>query len=129
MLTVDEFTAIANVESIEEKKMLCGIYDISYETFSRLWPIEQFGRAVLEYDIILLQIEHVFQANPAYFDPEDQGPRMFHFLVITYSNSVHSPTLAFLNSDYSRENRITVDEVDVTPSLEKAIARMLGTGK
>jgi hypothetical protein len=55
---------------------------------------------------------------------------MSHFLVITYSNySVHSPSLAFLNSEYRRENKITVDEVDVTPSLEKAIARMLGTGK
>lgn len=127
MLTVEEFTAISDAESVEEKKILCRIHDISYETFSRLWPIEQFGRDVLAGKMFLMNIEQVFQTNPAYLDSKDQSLRMSHFLVITYSNPVHSPSLAFLNLKYCKENTITVDEMDVTPSLERAIARMLGT--
>lgn len=121
MLTVEEFTAIAEVETEEERQILCGIHDISYETFLRLWPIEKFGRAALEHDIILLQVEHVFQANPAYFDPEDEGPRMTRSLVITYTTPISdSISLRMLNSEY-RESRIEVNELEVTPSLEKAI--------
>ena len=121
MLTVEEFTAIAEVETEEERQILCGIHDISYETFLRLWPIEKFGRAALEHDIMLLQVEHVFQANPAYFDPEDKGPRMTHSLVITYTTPISdSISLRMLNSEY-RESRIEVNELEVTPSLEKAI--------
>ena len=121
MLTVEEFTAIADVETEEERQILCGIHDISYETFLRLWPIEKFGRAALEHDIMLLQVEHVFQTNPAYFDPEDEGPRMTHSLVITYTTPISdSISLRMLNSEY-RESRIEVNELEVTPSLEKAI--------
>ena len=47
MLSIEEFTAIASAESEEERQILCGIHDISYETFLRLWPIERFGRYVL----------------------------------------------------------------------------------
>ena len=83
MPTVEEFTAIADAKSEEERQILCGIHDISYETFSRLWPIEKFGRAALKHDIILLKIEHVVQANPAYFDPEENNSRMIHSLAIT----------------------------------------------
>ena len=121
MLTVEEFTAIADVETEEERQILCGIHDISYETFLRLWPIEKFGRAALEHDIMLLQVEHVFQANPAYFDSEDEGPRMTHSLVITYTTPISdSISLRMLNSEY-RESRIEVNDLEVTPSLEKAI--------
>lgn len=126
MLTVEEFTAIAEVETEEERQILCGIHDISYETFLRLWPIEKFGRAALEHDIILLQVEHVFQANPAYFDPEDKGPRMSHSLMITYTNPISdSISLRMLNPEY-HESRVEVNELDVTPSLEKAIHEALG---
>jgi len=126
MLTVEEFTAIAEVETEEERQILCGIHDISYETFLRLWPIEKFGRAALEHDIMLLQVEHVFQANPAYFDPEDKGPRMTHSLVITYTTPISdSISLRMLNSEY-RESRIEVNELELTPSLKEAIDQSLG---
>lgn len=126
MLTVEEFTTIADAKSEEERQILCGIHDISYETFLRLWPIEKFGRAVLEHDIILLQVEHVFQANPAYFDPEEKGPRMTHSLVITYTTPISdSISLRMLNQGY-HESRIEVNELEVTPSLKEAIDQSLG---
>lgn len=125
MLTVEEFTIIANAKSEEERRILCGIHDISYETFSRLWPIEKFGGAALEHDVILLQVEHVFQANAAYFDPEDKGPRMSHSLVITYTTPISdSITLSILNSEYY-ESKVEVNWLEVTPSLEKAIYEVL----
>lgn len=125
MLTIEEFTAIADAKSEEERQILCEIHDISYEAFSRLWPIEKFGRAALEHDIILLQVEHVFQTNPAYFDPEDKGPRMTHSLVITYTTPISdSISLGMLNPEY-HESRIEVNELEVTPSLEKAIHEAL----
>ena len=126
MLTVEEFTAIADAKSEEERQILCGIHDISYETFSRLWPIEKFGRAALEHDIILLKIEHVVQANPAYFDPEEKDSRMIHSLVITYTTPIPgSISLRMLNSGYHENGTIEVDWLDVTPSLEKAIHEAL----
>ena len=126
MLTAAEFTLIAEAESEEAKKLLCGIHDISYETFERLWPIEKFGRKALEHDIILLQVEHVFQANPAYFDPEEKGPRMTHSLVITYTTPISdSISLRVLNQGY-HESRIEVNELEVTPSLKEAIDVSLG---
>ena len=126
MLTVEEFTLIAEAESEEAKKLLCGIHDISYETFERLWPIERFGRKALEHDIILLQVEHVFQANPAYFDPEDKGPRMTHSLVITYTTPIRdSISLRMLNQGY-HESKIEVNVLEITPSLKEAIAMSLG---
>ena len=127
MLTVEEFTAIADAESEEERQILCGIHDISYETFLRLWPIERFGRDVLAGNMRLLNVEHVFQANPAYFDPEDKGPRMTHSLLITYVDSrlsAMSITLRYLNPEY-HESRIEVNWLEVTPSLEKAIHEAL----
>lgn len=121
MLTAEEFTTIAGVESEEERQILCGIHDISYETFLRLWPIERFGRKALEHDIILLRVEHVFQANPAYFDPEDKGSRVTHSLVITCTTPISdSISLRMLNPEY-HESRVEVNWLDVTPSLEKAI--------
>lgn len=121
MLTVEEFTAIAGAGSEEERQILCEIHDISYETFLRLWPIEKFGRAALEHDIILLQVEHVFQANPAYFDLEEKGSRMIHSLVITYTTPISDAIpLRMLNSDRIPD-RIEVNWREVTPSLEKAI--------
>ena len=126
MLTVEEFTLIAEAESEEAKRLLCGIHDISYETFERLWPIEKFGRKALEHDIILLQVEHVFQTNPAYFDPEDKGPRMIHSLVITYTTPIRdSISLRMLNQGY-HESRIEVNVLEITPSLKEAIAISLG---
>ena len=126
MLTAEEFTMIAGAESEEERRLLCGIHDISYECFERLWPIEKFGRAALEHDIMLLQVEHVFQANPAYFDPEEKGPRMTHSLVITYTTPISdSISLRMLNSEY-HESRIEVNELEVTPSLKEAIDQSLG---
>ena len=122
MLTVEEFTAIADAKSEEERRILCGIHDISYETFSRLWPIEKLGRAALEHDIILLKIEHVVQANPAYFDPEEKNSRMIHSLVITYTTPISgSISLRMLNSGYHEKGTIEVNWLEVTPSLEKAI--------
>lgn len=126
MLTAEEFTTIADAKSEEERQILCGIHDISYETFLRLWPIEKFGRAALKHDIILLQVEHVFQANPAYFDPKDKGPRMIHSLVITYTTPISdSISLRVLNQGY-HESRIEVNELEVTPSLKEAIDQTLG---
>ena len=128
MPTVEEFTTIADAKSEEERQILCRIHDISYETFLRLWPIEKFGRAALEKNIILLQVEHAFQANPAYFDPEDKGPRMTHSLVITYTTPISdSISLRMLNPEY-HESRIEVNWLEVTPSLEKAIHEAL-TGR
>lgn len=125
MLTIEEFTTIAGVESEEERQILCEIHDISYETFLRLWPIERFGRYVLAGNIRLLNVEHVFQANPTYFDLEDKGLRMTHSLVITYTTSISdSISLRMLNPEY-HENRIEVNELEVTPSLEKAIYEAL----
>lgn len=125
MLTVEEFTVIASAKSEEERRILCGIHDISYETFSRLWPIEKFGRAALGHDIILLNVEHVFQADSAFFDPEDKGPRMSHSLIITYTTPISdSITLSILNSEY-RESKVEVNWLEVTPSLEKAIYEAL----
>ena len=118
MLTVEEFTAIADAKSEEERQILCGIHDISYETFSRLWPIEKFGRAALEHDIILLKIEHVFQANPAYFDSEEKGSGMIHSLVITYTTQIPD-TIGY------HESTIEVNDLEMTPSLEKAIYEAL----
>ena len=127
MLSIEEFTAIASAESEEERQILCGIHDISYETFLRLWPIERFGRYVLAGNIRLLNVEHVFQANPTYFDPEDKGPGMSHSLLITYiasEFSAKSASLRYLNPEY-HENRIEVNWLEVTPSLEKAIHEAL----
>ena len=60
MLSIEEFTAIASAESEEERQILCGIHDISYETFLRLWPIERFGRYVLAGNIRLFKlIQHI----------------------------------------------------------------------
>jgi hypothetical protein len=129
MLTVEEFTTIADANSEEERRILCGIHDISYETFSKLWPIEKFGRAALEHDIILLQVEHVFQANSAFFDLYDKGPRMSHSLVITYTTPISdSIYMSMLNSEY-HESRIEVNWLEVTPSLEKAIYEALKAGR
>ena len=126
MPTVEEFTAIADAKSEEERQILCGIHDISYETFSRLWPIEKFGRAALKHDIILLKIEHVVQANPAYFDPEENSSRMIHSLVITYTTPTSgSISLRMLNSGYYENDTIEVNWLEVTPSLEKAIYEAL----
>lgn len=126
MPTVEEFTAIADAKSEEERQILCGIHDISYETFSRLWPIEKFGRAALKHDIILLKIEHVVQANPAYFDPEENSSRMIHSLVITYTTPISgSISLRMLNSGYYENDTIEVNWLEVTPSLEKAIHEAL----
>lgn len=126
MPTVEEFTAIADAKSEEERQILCGIHDISYETFSRLWPIEKFGRAALKHDIILLKIEHVVQANPAYFDPEENSSRMIHSLVITYTTPISgSISLRMLNSGYHENCTIEVNWLEVTPSLEKAIHEAL----
>ena len=125
MLTVEEFTAIADAKSEEERQILCRIHDIRYETFYRLWPIEKFGRAVLEHDIILLQVEHVFQANPAYFEPEENGSRMIHSLVITYTTQIPDTiSLRMLNFGY-HESTLEVNELEMTPSLEKAIYEAL----
>ena len=125
MPTVEEFTAIADAKSEEERQILCGIHDISYETFSRLWPIEKFGRAALEHDIILLKIEHVFQANPEYFDSEEMDSRMIHSLVITYTTPISdSISLRMLNPEY-HESIIEVNWLEVTPFLEKAIHEAL----
>ena len=106
MLTIEEFTAIADAKSEEERQILCGIHDISYETFSRLWPIEKFGRAALKHNILLLKIEHVFQA------------KMTHSLVITYTTQIPD-TIGY------HESTIEVNCLDVTPSLEKAIYEAL----
>ena len=126
MPTVEEFTAIADAKSEEERQILCGIHDISYETFSRLWPIEKFGRAALKHDIILLKIEHVVQANPAYFDPEENSSRMIHSLVITYTTPISgSISLRMPNSGYHENDTIEVNWLEVTPSLEKAIHEAL----
>ena len=127
MLSIEEFTAIASAESEEERQILCGIHDISYETFLRLWPIERFGRYVLAGNIRLLNVEHVFQANPTYFDPEDKGSGMSHSLLITYiasEFSAKSASLRYLNPEY-HESRIEVNWLEVTPSLEKAIHEAL----
>lgn len=124
MLTVEEFTAIADAKTEEERQILCGIHDISYETFSRLWSIEKFGRAALEYSIILLQVERVFQHNPACFDPVENGSRMTHSLVITYTTPISgSISLGELNPEYHES--IEVNWLEVTPSLEKAIHEAL----
>ncbi len=125
MLSVEEFTAIADVETEEEQQILCEVYDIRYEIFLRLWPIEKFGRDVLAGYIRLLNVEHVFQANPAYFDleEEDKGLKMSHSLLITYTTSgfsAKSASLRYLNPEY-HESRIEVNWLEVTPSLEKAI--------
>ena len=126
MLTAEEFTAIADAKSEEEKKLLCGLSGISYDTFSRLWPIEKFGRAALKHDIILLKIEHVVQANPAYFDPEENSSRMIHSLVITYTTPISgSISLRMPNSGYYENDTIEVNWLEVTPSLEKAIYEAL----
>ena len=125
MLTVEEFTAIADAKSEEERQILCGIHNISYETFSRLWSIEKFGRAALKHNIILLKIEHTIQTNPAYFDSEEKGSGMIHSLVITYTTQIPgSISLRMLNSGY-HESTIEVNELEVTPSLEKAIHEAL----
>ena len=125
MLTAEEFTAIAGAKTEEERQILCRVHDISYETFLRLWPIEKFGRDVLARNMILLNVEHVFQANPAYFDPEDKGPRMTHSLVITYTTPISdSISLGMLNPEYN-ESKIEVNELEVTPSLEKAMHEAL----
>lgn len=125
MLTVEEFTAIADAKSEEKKKILCGLHGISYDTFSRLWPIEKFGRAALKHDIILLKIESVFQTNPAYFDPEENGSRMIHSLVITYTTQIPDTiSLRMLNFGY-HESTLEVNELEMTPSLEKAIYEAL----
>ena len=120
MLTVEEFTAIADAKSEEERQILCGIHDISYETFSRLWPIEKFGRAALKHNILLLKIEHVVQANPAYFDSEEKGSGMIHSLVITYTTQIPD-TIGY------HESTIEVNDLEMTPSLEKAIYEALNT--
>ena len=123
MLTAEEFTAIADAETEEERQILCEIHDISYETFFRLWPIELLGRDVLAGNMHLVNVEHVFQADPACFDFEVKGPRMSHSLVITYATSkfdARSATLRYLNPKY-HESKIEVNMLDMTPSLEKAI--------
>ena len=113
MLTVEEFTAIADAKSEEEKKLLCGLHGISYDTFSRLWPIEKFGRAALKHDIILLKIEHAFQT------------KMIHSLVITYTTQIPDTiSLRMLNFGY-HESTLEVNELEMTPSLEKAIYEAL----
>ena len=118
MLTAEEFTAIADAKSEEERQILCGIHDISYETFSRLWPIEKFGRAALKHNIILLKIEHTIQTNPAYFDSEEKGSGMIHSLVITYTTQIPD-TIGY------HESTIEVNDLEMTPSLEKAIYEAL----
>lgn len=126
MLTAEEFTVIADAKSEEERQILCEIHDISYETFSRLWPIEKLGRLALEHDIILLRVEHVFQANPAYFDPEDKGPRMSHSLIITYTTPI-SNTISLRSLNYGNpESKIEVSDWEMTPSLREAIDKSLG---
>ena len=126
MLTVEEFTQIASLDTEEEQRLLCGLHDISYETFSRLWPIEKLGRLALEHDIILLRVEHVFQANPAYFDPEDKGPRMSHSLIITYTTPI-SDTISLRSLNYGNpESKIEVSDWELTPSLREAIDKTLG---
>lgn len=119
MLSAEMFKKIGESSCREEKELLCSLNGISSEEFERLWPLEKFGRAVLEHDIILLQVEHLFEANPAYFDSEEKGPRMTHSLVITYTtpiSDVISP-----RSEYYESSRIEVNWLEMTPSLEKAI--------
>ena len=119
MLTVEEFTAIADAKSEEEKKILCGLHGINYDTFSRLWPIERFGRDVLAGNTILLSFDHMFQANPEHFDLEVTSPRMTHSLRITY---VAKTALGFFDLE-CHESTLEVNWLDVTPSLERAILK------
>lgn len=117
MLTAEEFTAIAGAKSEEERQVLCTVYNINYETFLRLWPIEQFGRDVLAGNMILLKIEHTFQSNLACFDLEGKSSSVTHSLMITYA----APGLNFVQPEYhkSMESMIEVNWLDMTPSLER----------
>lgn len=127
MLTAEEFTAIADAKFEEERQVLCTVYNINYETFQRLWPIEQFGRDVLAGNMILLNIEHTFQSNLACFDPEGKNSSVIHSLMITYVAREFSPkssSMNFFEPEY-HESMIEVNYLDVTPSLEKAIYEAL----
>lgn len=126
MLTAEEFTAIAGAKSEEERQVLCTVYNINYETFLRLWPIEQFGRDVLAGNMILLKIEHTFQSNLACFDPEGKSSSVTHSLMITYA----APGFNFFQPEYHKsmeydKSMIEVNWLDVTPSLERAIHEAL----
>lgn len=122
MLTTEEFTAIASAKSEEERQVLCTVHNVSYETFSRLWPIEQFGRDVLAGNMILLKIEHIFPTSPVGFDPEGKSLRVTNSLLVTY---LKSSSMNFFSEPEYHESMIEVNWLDVTPSLEKAIHEAL----
>ena len=63
----------------------------------------------------------MFEANPAFFDPEDKSSRVSHSLLITYTTPISdSMPLRMMNSDRIPD-RIEVNWLEMTPSLKKAM--------
>ena len=104
MLSAEMFKKIGESSCGEEKELLCNLNGISFEEFERLWPLEKFGRDILDSKIILVQTE--FQ--------DFHDPFRAKVSIWWYSN------INFLISS-TGANYTEIRMADVTPSLSRAL--------